>query len=481
MNIGFATIKELLALLKKGEISQEEVLDLYLERFKKFDGKIGSAIEVFDKKSISNDICPKGRLKGIPGIIKDNISQKNRGLSCASKILDGFVTPYDATVIERLKVAGGALIGRANLDEFAMGSSTEKSAFHCTNNPWDTSRVAGGSSGGSVAAVSGGLVPWALGSDTGGSVRQPAAYCGIVGIKPTYGLVSRYGLVAHASSLDQIGVATRTVYDNAFVLSIIAGHDMKDSSSLLAERKDYTQRLDGKLPDSLRIGVVGNVLNDDAMHPDVRDSIEESIKTFEKLGAVVKRVSLPVLDYSTAAYLILSRAEAASNLARFDGVRYGLRSKSAKNLYDMYCETRHDGFGKEVQCRIMVGNYVLSAGHSGEFYANAKAVQRLVRRGFRDTFQDVDLLIMPSQAAPAFKLHEYDDDPFQMELEGRFTVSINMAGVPAMSVPCGFTKSGLPVGFQIVGPHLSEGLIYRAAHAYEVNTPWHTKYPKAFE
>jgi len=294
------------------------------------------------------------------------------------------------------------------MDEFAMGSSSETSAFKKTKNPWDHKRVPGGSSGGSAAAVAAGLVPWALGTDTGGSVRQPAALCGIVGFKPTYGLVSRYGLVAYGSSLDQIGVFARTVYDTALILSTIAGHDLNDSSSLSVKRKNYTSCLQEPLPDNLRIGVVENALNAAGMNEEIVVAVHGAIKELEQLGAKIKPIMLPTLDYATAAYFILSRAEAASNLARFDGVRYGMRDKKVKTLAAMYADTRHDGFGNEVKTRIMVGNYVLSAGHAGEFYANAKIVQRLIRREFIDAFKDVDLLLMPTQPVPAFTFGSFD-------------------------------------------------------------------------
>ncbi len=477
-DLAFATIQELQKKLAAKEISHEEVLDFYLNRLAKNDDKVKAALEVFDKKSILADWQSEGVLDGIPGLIKDNISQKDRTLRCASKILEGFSAMYDATAIRRLKKSGALLVGTANMDEFAMGSSTETSAFEKTRNPWDLSRVPGGSSGGSAAAVAAGLVPWALGSDTGGSVRQPAAFCGIVGLKPTYGLVSRYGLVAYASSLDQIGPMTRSVYDNALILSVIAGHDMKDSSSLFVEKKDYTQKLDGSLKENLRIGIIDNALNVPGMDPEVVQATENAIKEFEALGAKVKHITLPTMNYAAAAYFILSRAEAASNLARFDGVRYGMRAKDSNTLHEMYFNTRHDGFGQEVKSRIMVGNYVLSAGHAGEFYDNAKKVQRLIRREFLNAFNDVDLLVMPTQPAPAFKFGAFDVDKLQMDLQDYFTWPVNLAGVPAISLPCGFSKNNLPIGLQIIGPHFSEGLIYQTAYAYEQRTEWHKKHPK---
>lgn len=475
--LSFLTIKELKKKLQNKEISHDELLDFFIERFKHYDGKIGSALEIFDKDSILKELCAQGPLEGIPGIIKDNIAQEGRILSCASKMLEHFKATYDSTSCVRLKQDGALLIGRANMDEFAMGSSTETSAFQKTHNPWDLDRVPGGSSGGSIAAVAAGFVPWALGSDTGSSVRQPAAFCGIIGLKPTYGLVSRYGLVAYASSLDQIGIATRSVYDNALVLSSIAGHDLKDSSSLFVEKKDYTQKLNGLLPEDLKIGVVENALHAEGIDNEIVCAIEQAVAELEKLGAKIKRINLPTIEYSAAAYFIVSRAEAASNLARYDGVRYGLRDKDADSLLEMYCNTRHDGFGAEVKSRILVGNYVLSAGHAGEFYDHAKIVQRLIRKEFLAAFKEVDVLVMPTHPAPAFRFGAFDVDKLKMDLQDYFTCPMNLSGIPAISMPCGFTKNNLPIGFQLVGPHLSEGLLYQTAHAYEQKNPWHTMHP----
>ena len=421
-----------------------------------------------------------GSLSGIPGIIKANICIQDRITSCASKILANFKATYNATAISRLKNAGALFLGSANMDEFAMGSSCETSAFKKTKNPWDLSRVPGGSSGGSAAAVAAGLAPWSLGSETGGSVRQPAAFCGIVGVKPTYGLISRYGLVAYCSSFDQIGVFSRTVYDNALVLSAMTGHDPQDSSSLAIKPQDYTRNLTGKLPEGLRIGVVENTVNAEGIDPEISAAIAEGITQFGALGAHISKLTLPILDYSAATYFILSRAEAASNLARFDGVRYGVRDKEAKTLEKMYLNTRHDGFGPEVRARIMVGNYVLSASYAADYYENAQKVKALIRKAFIEAFKNVDLLIMPTHPVPAFKIGAYDGDKLQIDLQDYFTCAMNIAGIPAISIPCGMTKVGMPIGFQLVGPHLSEERIYQAAHAYEQATPWHTYHPKGF-
>lgn len=473
----FATIKDLRIQLEKKEISTQELLELFLKRIQAYDPEIRALLEVFDKESILKDSQSNGFLSGIPGVIKNNICMQGRKATCASRMLENFTSPYSATAIERLKQEGALLLGNANLDEFAMGSSTETSYFQKTKNPWDYTRCPGGSSGGSAAAVAAGFVPWALGTDTGGSVRQPAAFCGIVGLKPTYGLVSRYGLIAYASSLDTIGVMTRSVYDNALVLSAIAGNDPKDSSSLPVAKKDYTKNLTGKLPDNITIGIVDNSIAADGMDPEIVQAIEKAVEQWEKLGAKIKHITMSSLDYSAAAYFILSRAEAASNLARYDGVRYGFRDKQASTLQQMYDDTRHDGFGSEVKKRIMVGNYVLSAGHSGEFYENAKKVKRLIRNDFIEAFKDIDLLVMPTHPAPAFKIGEYGIDSLQMDLQDYFTCPVNIAGIPAISIPCGFTKNKLPIGVQLIGPPLSEELIYQVADAYQQVTDWHTKHP----
>ena len=479
-NLSFASIKELRSKLEKKEITARELLDYCINRFKEKDPTLQAALEVFDQESILKLSNATGPLAGIPGILKDNIAQENRALTCSSKILQGLESTFDATASARLKNDGALLIGRANCDEFAMGSSGETSAYQKTKNPWDHSRVPGGSSSGSVAAVAAGLVPWALGSETGGSVRQPAAFCGIVGSKPTYGLVPRYGLVAYGSSLDQIGICTRTVYDNALVLSAIAGHDPKDSTSLTVEKKDYTKLLNGMLPENCTIGIVENALHADGMDPEVVAAIEQAIQTLQKLGAQIKKISIPILDYSAAVYFIVSRAEAASNLGRFDGVRYGLRAKDAKTLEQMYCNTRAEGFGSEVKARIMVGNYVLSAGHADAYYKKAKQVQAMIRQAFVDTFKDVTLLLMPTSPTPAFKFGAFDTNKLQLDLQDYFTCPVNLAGNAAISIPCGFSKSNLPIGFQLIAPHLGEELMFKVAHAYEQQTSWHTMHPKGY-
>lgn len=479
-NLSFASIKELRLKLARKEISAPELLEHTFNRFKEKDTELGSALELFDKKSIELPQKDTGTLNGIPGLVKDNIAQKDRKLTCASKILDGFESTFDATATIRLKEEGAVLVGRANCDEFAMGSSTETSAYQKTKNPWDLTRVPGGSSGGSAASVAAGLVPWALGSETGGSVRQPAAFCGIVGSKPTYGLVSRYGLVAYASSLDQIGPFTRTVYDNALVLSAIAGHDSQDATSLKQSKKDYTQGLDGKLFEGCVIGVVENALNAHGMDPEVVATLQEALKVYQSLGAKIKKISIPVLDYAAAVYFIVSRAEAASNLARFDGVRFGLRATESQSLEKMYSQTRHDGFGAEVKKRILIGNYVLSAGYADAYYKKAKMVQAMIQQAFSDTFKDISVLFMPTHPAPAFKIGAFGGDTLQMDLQDYFTCPVNLAGNAGISIPAGFSKAGLPIGFQLIVPPLGEELMFKVAYAYEQQTEWHTMHPKNF-
>ncbi len=476
----YMTIVELQKKLAARELSVEELVTDTLARINAHDPELGAFLEVFSKESLDLNALPKGILAGIPGAIKDNICQAGRIASCASRMLEHFKAPYDATAITRLKAEGAVLIGRANLDEFAMGSSNENSAFKKCLNPWDRSRVAGGSSGGPIAAVAAGFVPWALGSETGGSVRLPAAYCGIVGLKPTYGRVSRYGLIPYASSLDQIGVATRTVYDNALVFSAIAGHDRNDSSTSAMPAQDYTKTLDGKLPSGLRIGVVEDMLHAEGMNAEVVSALEAALAKFEAAGATIKRIRIPKLSYSAAAYFIISRAEAASNLARFDGVRYGHRAHDATTLADMYRKTRQEGFGSEVKKRILVGNYVLSAGKSGEFYDNAKKAQALIRQDMLAQFKEVDVLFMPTHPEPAFKVGAFNANPLQADLLDYFTCGVNLAGVPALSVPCGFTSETLPIGFQLIAPHHGEDLLFKVGHAYQQFTDWHLRTPQGY-
>ncbi len=479
-SLAYASVKTLLEKIEKKEISSQELITFFRNRFQQHDQSLGSALEIFDQESIEQKTDFTGFLRGIPGLIKDNICQETRITSCASKMLANYQAPYDATLIKKLKNQGASFIGRANMDEFAMGSSTETSAFKKTVNPWDSSCVPGGSSGGSAAAVAAGLVPWALGTETGGSVRQPAALCGIVGSKPTYGLVSRYGLVAYASSLDQVGVFSRTVYDNALILSLMAGQDSADSTTLSSSHIDYLKDLTGKVRPGMTLGVVENALETPGIDPEVSLALEQALKEFEKLGVKLKRIRLETMEYAAAVYFIVSRAEAASNLARFDGVRYGYRSPDCKTLDDIYNKSRHDGFGFEVRRRILIGNYVLSAGHANRYYDKARQVQALMRQELIEAYKEVDLIFMPTSPSSAFRFGAFDDNKLQMDLQDYFTAGANLTGMPAVAVPCGFTSKNMPVGFQLMGPDLSEGLLFQTAHAYEQQTPWHTMHPEKY-
>ncbi|MCL4361308.1 Asp-tRNA(Asn)/Glu-tRNA(Gln) amidotransferase subunit GatA [Candidatus Dependentiae bacterium] len=475
--LAFTSIRQLKEKLSKKEISSKELLKFFINRFIKHDPKLNSAVEIFDEESILSHHKPGGQLDGIPGLIKDNICQKTRITSAGSKILSNYRATYDATSITKLKNEGALLIGRANCDEFAMGSSNETSYYGKVHNPWDLERVPGGSSGGSAAAVAAGLIPWALGSETGGSVRQPAAFCGVVGSKPTYGLISRYGLIAYASSLDQIGVITKTVYDNALVLSIMAGKDEKDSTTLNGSNLDFTKNLDGKIKPGIKIGIIENALNAEGIDNEVASALQNALKELEKLGAKIEKITLPTMDYSAATYFILSRAEAASNLARFDGIRYGYSSSKRDSLSDLYEYTRREGFGDTVRTRILVGNYVLSVGHAEHFYQNAKIVQSMMRQEFNDAFKNCDLLFAPVHPTPAFKFGAFAENKLAMDLQDYFTCSANLTGLPAVSIPCGFTKNNLPIGFQLIGPNLSEDLIFKTAYAYEQSTQLYMRHP----
>lgn len=483
MNIPFATIQQLRQLLDSGSLSSQELLTHTLENYKKYDASVQSALELFSPEAILAATVEnkKSPLNGIPGLIKDNICQKSQITSCASKILANYRAPYNATVINRLQDDGAYCIGRANCDEFAMGSSTETSAFQLTYNPWDTSRVPGGSSGGSIAAVAAGLVPFALGTETGGSVRQPAAFCGVVGFKPTYGLISRYGLIAYASSLDQVGITTRTVYDTAMVLSSLAGKDAHDSTTRVSwARHDYTAGLDKASCKGKRIAYIDNALNAKGMDPRVSELLHAALKKFEELGAEIVPVTLPTMEYSAAVYIVISRAEAASNFSRFDGVKYGYRTPEAENLESMYQKTRGEGFGSTVRQRIVIGNYVLSAGHAEQFYSKARAVQELMRREFFAALNNCDALFCPVTPAPAFKIGEILSNSLALDLQDYFTAAANLTGIPALALPCGFIDD-LPMGFQLMGKEFDEHALFNLGHAYQEATDWHNCKPKGFE
>lgn len=477
----FITIKELLHGLEKKQYSVEEVVSFFQKRIEKYNPQLNAFLEQFDTESIKSDFYGVGTLGGIPGAVKNNMSIENRKVTCGSKILENYKAPYSATVIERIYKAGGIILGTTNLDEFAMGASGEFSAYGPTKNPWDLERTPGGSSAGSSAAVAAGLVPWALGTETGGSVRQPAAFCGLVGLYPTYGRFSRYGLVAFASSTDQPGPLTKTVYDNALLASALSGHDPKDSTSLPEPQRDFTKNLDGKLPEKLTIGVIRDSLEAEGVNEEVKVSFKKAIKHLEHLGATIKQISLPDLKYGIAVYFILGYAEAASNLSRFDGTLFGARDKDVEGLINMYIKTRHDGFGDEVKRRILMGNYALSSSHKDAYYEKAVHVRRAIRAEFDDAFKNVDVLISPTVATPPFKIGELRSDPIAMYLNDYFTIPNCITGMPALSLPCGHTKAGLPIGLQFIGPRLSEELLYRIGYAYEQSTDHHLRHPKGEE
>ncbi|HHT9124189.1 MAG TPA: Asp-tRNA(Asn)/Glu-tRNA(Gln) amidotransferase subunit GatA [Candidatus Brocadiia bacterium] len=418
---------------------------------------------------------PVGKLTGIPVAIKDNLCTKSLKTTCASKILENFVPPYDARVIERLKEEDAIIIGKTNMDEFAMGSSTENSRFQVTCNPWDVGRIPGGSSGGSAAAVAADMAFLALGSDTGGSIRQPAALCGIVGLKPTYGRVSRYGLVAFGSSLDQIGTLTKDVSDAALLLGVIAGHDGMDSTSAGLPVQDYPSLLDGTIK-GLRIGVPKEYFGFD-LNQEIKKAVEDALRLFEKLGAEIIDISLPHTEYAVAVYYIIATAEASSNLARYDGVRYGFRSSSNNGIIDMYSRSRAEGFGSEVKRRIMLGTYALSSGYYDAYYLKASKVRTLIKNDFLSAFGKVDCIICPTSPTPAFKIGEKTTNPLEMYLSDIFTIPANLAGIPGISIPCGFTRDNLPIGMQILGRHFEEAKILNVAKAFERETDYHLKKP----
>ena len=425
---------------------------------------LATAQKVDDKIAAGETIAP---LAGVPGSLKDNLCSDGEPVSAASKILEHFIAPYNATVVEKLQAQDYVSLGKLNMDEFAMGSSTENSAYGPSKNPWNTECVPGGSSGGSAAAVAARSALWALGSDTGGSIRQPASYCGLVGLKPTYGLVSRYGLLAFASSLDQIGPLTQDVTDCAIVLNAIAGHDPKDSTSIAGERPDYTNALQSDVK-GLRIGVPAEYFTD-GIKPEVKQAVEDALKTYEELGAEIVPVSLPRAKYAISAYYIVAPAEASSNLARYDGVGFGLRVPG-ENLIEMYKKTRSEGFGAEVQRRIMLGTYVLSAGYYDAYYMKALKVRTLIKEDFANAFSKADILVTPTVPDTAFRFGDKINDPLAMYMEDVCTVPVNLAGIPALSMNCGFAD-GMPIGMQLIGPNLSEERLLQAAYTFEQARP----------
>jgi aspartyl-tRNA(Asn)/glutamyl-tRNA(Gln) amidotransferase subunit A len=479
------TAAEIAAKIRTKEMKAEAITTAYLDRIKLLDPKIKAFNEVFhdhaltQAKGIDSKIAkgePVGPLAGVPIAIKDNMLIRGERCTCSSKILEGFVGTYDATVIRKLRAAGAVFLGRTNLDEFAMGSSTENSAFHTTRNPWDTERIPGGSSGGSAATVAARMAPLALGSDTGGSIRQPAALCGILGFKPTYGRVSRFGLIAFASSLDQIGPFATTAKDAGLLLQVIAGHDDRDSTSIDKPVPDYSANL-GKSLKGLRIGLPKEYFIS-GMDLEIDKAVREAIKALESLGAIPKPISLPNTDHCLSVYYILAPSEASSNLSRFDGVRYGRRAKDVKNLLELYEKSRGEGFGPEVKRRIMIGTYALSSGYYDAYYAKAQKARTLVKQDFDKAFQEVDIIATPTSPSAAFKIGEKSSDPLQMYLSDIFTISCNLAGLPGLSIPCGFTKTKLPIGLQLLGRPFEEETLLSAAHQYEQIHHWNQDAPK---
>jgi aspartyl-tRNA(Asn)/glutamyl-tRNA(Gln) amidotransferase subunit A len=470
------TLKEAIEVARKE--GPEPILNALTERIKILNPRLNAFLRPSPFKIIRPVQASKpaaSPLYGVPVSVKDNICVRGWETTCASKILVGHVPPYDATAIEKLKNAGATIFGQCNMDEFAFGSSTETSSFGIVRNPWDFERVPGGSSGGSAAAVASDMTIAALGTDTGGSIRQPAAFCGVVGLKQTYGRVSRYGLIAFGSSFDQIGPITKTVEDAAILLNIIAGHDPKDSTCVNRPVPDYTKALKRDVR-SLRIGLPKEYFIN-RVDPETGKSIEQAAATYRKLGAEVKSVSLPHTEYALAVYYIVAIAEASSNLGRFDGVQYGLRVP-VTDLRDMYFETRDQGFGQEVKRRILLGTFVLSAGYYEAYYLKGQKVRTLIRQDFDEAFREVDLILCPTSPTPAFKIGEKIEDPLAMYLSDIYTIPVNLVGIPAMSLPCGFTQSGLPIGMQLLAKPFDEETIFHAAYAFEQEVELYKKKPK---
>lgn len=477
------TAHELADLLKTRQISCMELTQAVLNRIKDVDEKVRAYVTVTEEEALKRaaeldeefkTMESNSPLKGIPAAVKDNMCTRGIKTTCSSKILYNFLPPYNATVVEKLDESGFILLGKTNMDEFAMGSSTENSAFFVTANPWDLQAVPGGSSGGSAAAVAADEAVFALGSDTGGSIRLPAAFCGVVGLKPTYGYVSRYGLIAYASSLDQIGPITKDVADCALVMNAIFGHDPKDSTSAKVEVPDFTGFLKNDVR-GLKIGVPKEYFGE-GIHEGVKKAVWDAIELLKDLGAELDEVSMPHTDYGLATYYIIAPAEASSNLARYDGIQYGYRAENFQDLIDLYKKTRSEGFGPEVKRRIMLGTYALSSGYYDAYYLKAQKVRTLVKQDFDRAFEKFDVLISPTSPTPAFKIGAKTDDPLTMYLTDVCTIPINLAGVPAISIPCGFSE-GLPVGLQIIGKPFDEGTLIRVAYTFEQNTDFHKKRP----
>ncbi len=488
MNITELTVHELVEKLDNNELTIKDITKAYVDRIAEKEPDVDAFVTTLTSEAVeqAKSIQTKidngeitNKLAGIPIGIKDNICTKGIKTTCSSRILENFVSPYNATVMENLNNENLINLGKLNMDEFAMGSSTENSYFKKTKNPWDLSKVPGGSSGGSAAAVAANMVPWALGSDTGGSIRQPASFCGVVGLKPTYGLVSRYGLIAFASSLDQIGPITKDVTDSAMLLNIIAGHDEKDTTSIDIPKKDYVKALTGNIK-GLKIGIPKEFFGE-GINEEVKKSILETVEKYKELGAEVEEFSLDIAKYSLAAYYIIACAEASSNLGRFDGIRYTYRSPNAKTLEEIFKKSRSEGFGAEVKRRIILGTYVLSAGYYDAYYKKAQKVRTMVMNEFNKGFEKYDVIITPTSPVTAFEIGEKSNNPLEMYLADICTVSVNVAGLPAISIPCGVDSNGLPIGMQIIGKKFNEDTILNVAFSIEKEIKFREKYRPEFK
>lgn len=488
MNITELTVHELKEKLEKKELTSYEITKAYIEKIEEKEKDVQAFVttlekdalekaEEIDKKIASGEIVEK--LAGIPIGIKDNICTKGVKTTCSSKMLENFVAPYDATVMEKINSENIINLGKLNMDEFAMGGSTEHSYFHVTRNPWNLNKVPGGSSGGSAAAVAAGMVPWALGTDTGGSIREPASFCGVVGLKPTYGLVSRYGVVAFASSLDQVGPITKDVTDSAMLLNIITGKDKMDSTSVERPKVDYTKALKNDVK-GLKIAVPKELFAE-GINEEVKESLEKAIETYKKLGAEISEVSLNIAEYALASYYIIACAEASSNLGRFDGVRYGHRAKEFNNLKELYRNSRTEGFGPEVKRRIILGTYVLSSGYYDAYYKKAQQVRTLVMNKFKSVFDNYDVILTPTSPTVAFDIGSKINDPLAMYLADICTVFVNIAGLPGISIPCGVDKEGMPIGMQLIGNRFTEETLLNAAYTFEQKVQFREKYKPEFK
>ncbi len=488
MEITELTVHELKEKLASKEITIPEITKAYIDRIHEKEKDIGAFVTVLEENAMNkakeieekvNNNEIKGNLAGIPIGIKDNICTKGIHTTCSSKMLENFVSPYDATVMEKINKENMINLGKLNMDEFAMGGSTEYSAFHITKNPWNLNKVPGGSSGGSAAAVASQMVPWALGSDTGGSIRQPASFCGVVGMKPTYGLVSRYGLVAFASSLDQIGPITKDVEDCANLLNIITGHDEKDSTSENREKVDYTLSLKNNVK-GMKIGIPKEFYGE-GIQPEVKQKLEEAIEKYKELGAEVEEFSLDIANYALATYYIIACAEASSNLGRFDGIRYGYRTPNYNDLKDIYINSRSEAFGNEVKRRIILGTYVLSSGYYDAYYKKALEVRTLVQSKFDEAFSKYDVILTPTAPTTAFNIGEKSSNPLEMYLADICTVSVNIAGLPGISIPCGVDKEKMPIGMQLIGQKFSEETLLNAAYTFEQAIKFRENYKPEFK